>query len=64
MKELLKHLQSPNLISINGMTTELGYKTERTNLKNLSECEDWLRNNPKNSIRLILDDEQEIFDFK
>ena len=28
------------------------------------ECEDWLRNNPENSIQLILDNEQEIIDFK
>ena len=59
MKQLLEHLQNPDLMSIKGMTTELGLKTERTILKNLSECEDWLRNKPQNSIRLILDNEQE-----
>ncbi len=64
MKQLLEHLQNPDLMSIKGMTTELGWKTERTTLKNLSECEDWLRNNPNNSIRLILDNEQETIDFK
>lgn len=64
MKELLKHLQNPNLMSIKGMTTELGWKTERTTLKNLSECEDWLRNKPENSIRLIFDNEQETINFK
>ena len=64
MKELLKHLQNPDLMSIKGMTTELGWKTERTKLKNLSECEDWLRNKPKNSIRLILDNDIEVIDFK
>ena len=64
MKKLLEHLQSPDLMSIKGMKAELGYKTARTTLKNLSECEDWLRNNPENSIQLILDNEQEIIDFK
>ena len=59
MKELQKHLQNPDLMSIKGMTTELGWKTERTTLKNLSECEDWLRNKPNNSIKLILDNEEE-----
>lgn len=64
MKELQKHLQNPDLMAIKGMTTELGWKTTRTKLKNLSECEDWLRNKPKNSIRLIMDNEIEVIDFK
>ena len=64
MKQLLKHLQNPDLMSIKGMTTELGWKTQRTTLKNLSECEDWLRNKPNNSIRLILDNQQETIDIK
>ena len=64
MKTLLKHLQNPDLVSIKGMTTELGWKTERKTLKNISDCEDWLRNKPKNSIKLILDNEQETIEFK
>ena len=64
MKKLLEQLQSPNLISIKGMKTELGWKTERKRLKNLSQCEDWIRNKPKNSIRLSFDNTDEFFDFK
>ena len=64
MKELFKLLQNPDLICIKGMKTELGWKTERTKLKNLSQCEDWLRNKPKNSIKLILDNENETIEFK
>ncbi len=64
MKTLLENLKKPDLMSIKGMTTELGWKTVRTTLKNLSDCEDWLRNKPKNSIRLILDNGQEAIDFK
>tara|TARA_R100001480_G_scaffold150327_1_gene150817 strand:- start:187 stop:411 length:225 start_codon:yes stop_codon:yes gene_type:complete len=63
MKELLKLLQSPHLISIKGMTSELGYKTVRTKLKSLSDCEDWIRNNPYNSIRLIFDNDNETIDY-
>tara|TARA_R110002050_G_scaffold65133_1_gene141291 strand:+ start:364 stop:558 length:195 start_codon:yes stop_codon:yes gene_type:complete len=55
MKELLKLLEKEDLFSIGGMTTELGWKTKRTNLNNLKECKDWLRNKPKNSLRLFFD---------
>ena len=63
MKKLLKLLQSSDLISIKGMTSELGYRTERTKLKSLSDCEDWIRNNPYNSIRLIFDNNNEVIDY-
>ena len=64
MKKLLEQLQSPNLISIKGMKPELGWTTERKRLKNLSPCEDWIRNKPKHSIRLSFDNTDEFFDFK
>ena len=32
MRELLKLLERKDLFSIGGMTTELGWKTKRTNL--------------------------------
>jgi len=57
MKTLLNLLKRNDLISICGMTTELGWKTKRTNLKGLTNCEDWLRNNPSNSIDLIFENE-------
>lgn len=57
MKELIKHLNNPGLLCIKGMTSELGWKTERARLHNLSECEDWLRNKPNNSIQLIIENE-------
>ena len=57
MKELIKHLNNSGLLCIKGMTSELGWKTERTRLNNLSECEDWLRNKPNNSIQLIIEKE-------
>ena len=63
MKKLLKLLQNPDLMSIKGMTSELGYRTARTKLKTLSDCEDWIRNSPYNSIRLIFDNDIGVIDY-
>jgi hypothetical protein len=57
MKELLKLLEREDLFSIGGMTTELGWKTKRTNLIGLRECEDWLRKSTKNSLRLFFEND-------
>ncbi len=57
MKTLLEMLNKSGLICIEGMTTELGYKTKRTKLKGLKKCEDWLRENPKNSIDFCFENE-------
>lgn len=55
MKELLKLLEREDLFSIGGMTTELGWKTKRTNLNGLKECQDWLRKSNQNSLRLFFE---------
>lgn len=57
MKKLLTCLQSTELLCVYGMTTEFGYTTERKRLTELKHCEDWLRNNPKNSIRIYFTDD-------
>tara|TARA_R110002012_G_C11297000_1_gene572797 strand:- start:170 stop:376 length:207 start_codon:yes stop_codon:yes gene_type:complete len=67
MRELQKHLKNKGLLCVKGMTSELGWKTQRTRLHNLSECEDWMRNKPNNSIQLIIETEDletKTIDFK
>tara|TARA_R100001244_G_scaffold54471_1_gene47039 strand:- start:695 stop:886 length:192 start_codon:yes stop_codon:yes gene_type:complete len=60
MSELLNTLNRTDLFCINGMTTELGHKTKRTKLKELKDCEDWLRKSNENSIDFILDNDETI----
>ena len=55
MKELYNSLQRKDLIAIQGLSSSLGYKTKRIVLNNLKECEDWLRNKPLNSVRLLFE---------
>lgn len=64
MKELFKLFGRKDLISVRGMTSCLGYRTERAKLDKLrfSKWEDWLRDSDKNSIQLIF--ENETIDFK
>lgn len=63
MKNLLNLLNSKKLVAIKGLTTELGYTTERKELKNLSQCEDWLRGDHRNTIKIILENETVFFPF-
>lgn len=56
MKKLLELLNRNDLFCVWGMTTELGWTTKRSKLDGLKKCEDWLRNNPKNSLRLLFED--------
>ncbi len=58
MKTLHQTLLKEDFLSICGMTTEMGWKTKRTNLNGLKECEDWLRNNSQNSIDIIFEDKE------
>lgn len=57
MKKLLELLQKKNLFSIAGMKTELGWKTKRCNLNDIKECEEWLKESDKNSLRLFFENE-------
>ena len=56
MKKLLKLLKRDDLFSLWGMTTELGWTTKRCKLDGLKKCEDWLRNKPNNSLKLLFKD--------
>jgi len=65
MKKLLDQLLRKDLLAINAMQTELGYKTKRGKLSTLSQCEDWLRNRKDRSIMLVFDnDKQETLEFR
>jgi len=56
MKELLLLLESESLLAIYGMKTELSYKTKRIDLKTFKDCEDWIRESKKNSVKIIFKD--------
>ena len=53
---LLKLIKRGDLINIKGFKSELGYKTERKKFNLITECMDWLKDSPKNSLQFTFGD--------
>ena len=55
-ENLLSLIKRGDLISIKAFKAELGFNTERRKLNLLTECMDWLKDSPKNSLQFTFGD--------